>query len=219
VSFREAIEDYRYLRNRHYPPRALLKLVGDRYRLTRVQRNCLFRGVITDDVCGIRKNKFAGHEKLKACRIGIDWYNVLITVESYLKGYPLFVSDDGMVRDSSGIHGNYRTTKITDRAISEIFSVLAGLSPGRIDLFIDSPVSYSGQMASELRERMNQHFHIPFSIEVVPSADFPLKNYDGIVISSDSIILDHAAIVFDLAHYVLTERFHFTPPELENLDV
>jgi hypothetical protein len=219
MSFKEAIEDYRYLRNRHYPPRALLKLVGDRYRLTRVQRNCLFRGVITDEVCGIRKNKLAGYEAIKACCIGIDWYNVLITVESYLKGYPVFVSDDGMVRDASGIHGNYRTTKITDRAIAEIFSVLSELTPGRIDLFIDSPVSYSGQMAGELREGMNQHFHIPFSIEVVPSADFPLKNYDGIVISSDSIILDHATIIFDLARYVLSEHFHFTPPELQNLDV
>jgi hypothetical protein len=219
MSFKEAIEDYRYLRNRHYPPKALLKLVGDRYRLTRAQRNCLFRGVITDEVASIRKKKLAGYEEINAHPVGIDWYNVLITVESYLKGYPIFISDDGLVRDSSGIHVYYRTTKITDRAITDIFSVLAELTPESIDLYIDSPISYSGQMANDLRERMVHHFDIPFSIEVVPSADFFLKNYNGIVISSDSIILDHATMFFDLARFVLSERFNFTPPELESLDL
>ncbi|MBN1699043.1 MAG: DUF434 domain-containing protein [Spirochaetales bacterium] len=217
MSFRDAIDDYRFLRNRQYPPKALLKLVGDRYRLTRLQRNCLFRGVIQDEVAATRKKKMIRHEAVKARPLGIDWYNVLITIESYLKGFPVFISDDGVVRDSSGIHGSYRPTKITERAISEIFSVFTVLLPGRLDLYIDAPVSHSGEMARDLRGYCKARFHFPISIEVVPSADYPLKNYTGIVISSDSIVLDHAESVFDLVRHVLATRFEFTPPGLDRL--
>ena len=43
--FMNACKDYAYLINRNYPERGTLKLVGDRYRLTRDQRTILYRGI------------------------------------------------------------------------------------------------------------------------------------------------------------------------------
>ncbi|HEQ71464.1 MAG TPA: DUF434 domain-containing protein, partial [Spirochaetia bacterium] len=34
LNFKIAVDDYRFLKNRNYPDKAALKLVGDRYRLS-----------------------------------------------------------------------------------------------------------------------------------------------------------------------------------------
>jgi hypothetical protein len=97
-----AVENYRYLKNREFPDKASLKLVGDRYRLSRLERNCLFRGVVSVSESERRKTKLVRADELKGQALGIDWYNVVITVESYLKGMPVFLSDDGILRDATG---------------------------------------------------------------------------------------------------------------------
>ena len=92
TNFREAIVDYRYLRNRGFPEKACLKIVGDRYRLSRIERNSLFRGVVEDTKRMQRIAKLMSAHDLRYDRLGIDWYNVLLTVESYLRGTPVFVA-------------------------------------------------------------------------------------------------------------------------------
>jgi hypothetical protein len=131
-------------------------------------------------------------------------------VESYLKGFPVFVSDDGLVRDSSGVHGSYRAGRITERGITEILSVLLALKPARIEVFLDSPISHSGDMAEQLRKRLSSTTSMPHRVSVFPSADFPLKTFSGIVATSDSSIVDREQVkqVFDLARYVIEKSFH-----------
>ena len=97
MSFQEAIEDYRYLKNRGYPDKAALKLVSDHYRLSAVLRNCLFRGIFAYPDCEHRKAKLITAGDVEGHVLGVDWYNVLITVESYLKGFPIFICDDGLL--------------------------------------------------------------------------------------------------------------------------
>jgi len=211
-----ALDDYRYLREKRYPEKASLKLVGDKHRLSRVERNTLFRGVIPEEIAVARKRKLMPPETLKGQSLGIDWYNVLITVESFLGGLPLFISDDGVTRDSSSTHGSYRRTAITDRALDSIFEALRDLAPGRMDAFLDSPIAFSGLMADEARNRLAR-LQIPFLVTLEHTADYPLKSYDGIVASSDSVILDCAQRVFDLPRFVVQARFHSTPPSLAML--
>jgi len=218
-SFKIATQDYRYLLNKDYPQKALLKLIGDRYRLSKLERNCLFRGIVKNRKSESRQRKIISGKKVKNKSLGIDWYNILITVESYFKGYPIFISDDNIVRDSSAIHGSYRISKVTDRVISEILNVLHLLNPANIEVFLDSPISHSGKMAELLRQNMEKCFSFPFNIEVVPSADYPLKNYKGIVSSSDSIILEQAEKVFDLSRFVLKKCFNFNPPKIESVTI
>jgi hypothetical protein len=214
--FELAIEDYRYLREKGYPEKASLELIADRHRLSRVERNTLFRGVIPYTIAETRKHKLVAPAGLEKQSLGIDWYNVLITVESFLRGLPLYISDDGITRDSSATHGSYRRTALTDKALDSIFDALRALEPGRIDTFLDSPIAFSALMAEEVRRRLTLHC-IPYRVTLEHTADFPLKNYSGVVASSDSIILDCAERVFDLPRFVVQAAFHFTPPFLAGL--
>ena len=215
--FREAYIDYKYLRNRGFPDKAALKLIGDRYRLTRVGRNCLFRGVMDDDAVARRSAKISDAQIVFGAALGIDWYNVLITVESYLRGSLLFLADDGIVRDSSAVHGNYRKSEATARALPEIIHAMLDLSPARVDIYLDSPIAYSGLMAEEIRSILAAAGSPPFTVELSPSADYPLKSYRGVVASSDSVVLDSAQAVFDLPRHVLQRSFSFTPLHLLDL--
>ena len=214
--FHEACEDFRLLKDKGYPEKATLKIVGDRYALSREQRNCLFRGIIRSERADARRRKIAAPRDADGAPLGIDWYNVLITVESYLRGVTLFISDDGVVRDSSATHGSYRRTAVTERAMREIVETLRTLHPRSIDVFLDAPIAFSGAMAGEVRERFTA-CACPVSVSLSHSADYPLKSFDGVVASSDSVILDSVSRVLDLPRCILERAFGFTPPPLADL--
>ncbi|HTP60062.1 MAG TPA: DUF5616 domain-containing protein, partial [Spirochaetia bacterium] len=187
-----------------------------RYRLSRTERNTLFRGVISGDIAAARKKKLLSPDRLRDRELGIDWYNVLITVESFLKGFPLFISDDGVTRDSSATHGSFRRTAVTDRALDAMMRALGALSVRRVDAFLDSPIAFSGLMAEETRARLSM-LSIPFLVTLEHTADYPLKTYSGVVASSDSVILDSVDNVFDLPRFVVQTSFGVTPPDLAGL--
>ena len=211
-----SLDEYRYLREKGYPEKASLKLVGDKHRLSRVERNVLFRGVIPGGVAAVRRRKLLPPDALRGQGLGIDWYNVLITVESFLRGFPLFISDDGITRDSSATHGSFRRTALTDRALDSILGALGRLALGRVDAFLDSPIAFSGLMAEEARSRLST-LSIPFHVALEHTADYPLKSYSGIVASSDSVIVDCAERVFDLPRFVVEASFNSAPPDLAGL--
>ena len=207
---------YRLLRENGYPEKSTLKLVGDRHRLSRMQRNCLFRGVIAQRTAADRHTKLVAPAAAARQPLGLDWYNVLITVESYLRGQVLFIGDDGMLRDASATHGSYRTSQLSGRATGEIVDEIARIGPSRVDAYLDMPIAFSGLMAEELRARLAA-LACPVEVTLVPSADFPLKVYGGIVVTSDSAVLDSCGRVLDLARAVLSGRFGFSPPLVHEL--
>jgi hypothetical protein len=215
--FAEAYRDFKYLRENGFPEKASLKLVGDRYRLTRIARNCLFRGVVPARTAEARYGKIADAHDVAGKPLGIDWYNVLITVESYLRGTILFIADDGVLRDSSATHGSFRESSVSAKAIDEITGQLAELHPLRVDIFLDSPIAFSAVMAEELRARFSALDAFPADVRLEHSADYPLKTYTGIVATSDSIILDAALRVFDLPRRLLERRFGFNPLPLREI--
>jgi hypothetical protein len=181
-----------------------------------MERNCLFRGIIDEVVAIKRRQKLIASSDIEDQPLGIDWYNVLITVESHLRGLPLFIAEDGVVRDTSATHGSYRSSPITERAIQEIIEVITAARPARIDVYLDEPIAFSGLMAEIVRERLGRLPH-PFAVALAHSADYPLKTYEGIVASSDSVILDSASRIIDLARLVLRRGFDFTPPPVLDL--
>jgi len=67
-NFSEACATYKLLRERGYPEKATLKLVGDRHRLSRIQRNCVFRGVILQRAAARRKAKIVARETVSPLR-------------------------------------------------------------------------------------------------------------------------------------------------------
>jgi hypothetical protein len=88
-------------------------------------------------------------------------------------------------------------------------ALITALKPSRVELFLDSPISFSGDMAEELRSRLSRTLPVPYSVSVFPSADYPLKSFDGIVATSDSSIIDRVQVrrVFDLARHVVETSF------------
>ncbi len=216
-NFENSYNDYRYLMERGFSEKASMKLVGDRYRLSRTGRNALFRGVVVGSTAAARKAKILEPEAAAGQPIGMDWYNVLITVESYLRGAVLFLSDDGMLRDSSAVHGSFRPSPLTERATGDIIEALRALSPSRVDAYLDSPIAHSAVMAGSLRDLFTAKLRVPSEAELAKSADYPLKTYAGTVASSDSVVLDAASRVFDLPGYTLRLRYSFTPPPLRSL--
>ena len=208
----EAYGEYRFLLSRGYPAKGALKLVGDRHRLSRLERNCLFRGTVDDETAETRGRKMIPPGGACGASLGIDWYNVLITVETYLKGGVLFLADDGVTRDAAAVHGSWRPSPVTETATDSIVSALRRIGPGRIDVFLDAPVAFSGELAAELRGRIGEA--VPgaaYDVALAASADWPLKRYQGIVASSDSVVLDSASKVLDLARHALEWRFGFNP--------
>ena len=148
--------------------------------------------------------------------MAVDWYNVLITVESYLKGLTILLADDGVLRDSTAVHGSYRRGPVTDRAFDSIVESLRVIAPARVDVFLDSPIAYSGRMAEEIRQKCAS-LPFPCAVALERSADFALKSYDGVVASSDSVILDRARAVIDLPRFVLERDFGFTAVRVSDL--
>ena len=88
-----------------------------------------------------------------------------------------------------------------------------------VDMFLDSPISFSGKMAEELRECLKDLLAIPFTVTVILSADYPLKSFIGAVATSDSSIMDKEEVkkIFDLAKFVLERSFQFIALRLDQL--
>jgi hypothetical protein len=215
-NFGEACATYRLLKEKGYPEKATLKLVGDRHSLSRIQRNCLFRGVVAGATAAQRKLKIVATAAVAGQSIALDWYNVLITVESYLRGHLIYSADDGVVRDASETHGTYRPGPLTARAMDEIVTEIARLRPGRVDAFLDMPIAFSGLMARDLRSRLAV-LASAGEVSLAQSADYPLKASAGIVATSDSALMDSCSRVLDLAGTVLAARFSFHPPAIHEL--
>ncbi|HEQ71569.1 MAG TPA: hypothetical protein ENN69_03690 [Spirochaetia bacterium] len=150
--------------------------------------------------------------------IGIDWFNVVITIESYLKGALLFTADDGVIRDAAKVHGSYRESALTERALNLLLDTLTEQCPRRLDFFLDSPISHSKRIRDDLEVTLRSRpGKFSFSLTLAPSADYCLKNYAGLAASSDSVIIDHCREVIDLPAIVLSARFSFTAPPLSAL--
>ena len=138
--FRGAAIDFHYLLNRGFPRKTSLELIGNRYALSFDQRHLLHRGIFSDSDATARKGKRVSLQRLRNRKVAIDGHNVLITVEAALTGRPLVSSNDGFIRDISGLSGNFRKTKLTDEAIRLVLDVLRKARP-LYSLFFSTPPS------------------------------------------------------------------------------
>lgn len=184
--------------------------MGDRYRLDRSQRHILFRGVFSNDDAARR----AEHRTDRATgRLFVDAYNVVLVVLNYRRGTPVFVCDDGYVRDVGGIHGGVKSQQLLRECFSEVVNVLAerrqwSAEPGELSVAFDAPVSHSGRHAQWCRE-LFQEAGVPAHVEIADSADFLLNRAtEGAIATGDSVVIDRTALpVWDLAATVLQDRY------------
>ena len=250
IFFQNAIEDLVFLLDRQYPKKSAIELVGNRYQLDSDERMVLYRGVF--DTEGMKERLRKRVETPVTGRVLIDGYNVLITIESYLKGKLVFRSLDTFVRDVSGMYGNHAFSDFTRRSIELIVqfmkqgktgcgmnkpadggrgdSVYTGsvrpdsvrpdssrtdsIRPDSVQqdtVFLDYPVSKSGELAASMRKAFKKD-RLNVEVAVVKSPDKLIieeSRAGGLVVvaSSDTVILDRVARGIDIPAYIIERIF------------
>ncbi|MGE0712714.1 MAG: GNAT family N-acetyltransferase [Planctomycetota bacterium] len=200
-ALRRAADELAWLRRRGYALPSALKLVGDRHQLEERQRSALRRAT-----------SGAGGEAHRAARrveggpapagLWADGFNVVITLETALNGGVLVRTVDGTLRDLAGVHGAYRVSEATDRALALLADDLAargwGGTPARF--LLDAPVSNTGRLAARVRELASAR-GLPWEVEVVPDPDPLLRAAPrGVVVASgDAPVIDEAPAWIDWA--------------------
>jgi hypothetical protein len=210
----EAAIDFHYLLNRGYPRKTSLEIVGNRYNLSFDQRHLLHRGIYSDSDAKARRKKKVPLQKLRDKKIAIDGHNVLITIEAALSGRPLILSNDGFIRDISGLSGNFKMTDISGKAIHLILDALKKTKPFHVLFLFDAPISKSGLLAYEVREQLRND-DLPGDAMAVKVPEKILLGFKGIVATSDTAIIDQSIEVFDLAGHIVMARIK--PPSLLRL--
>jgi hypothetical protein len=210
---RQAVAELSWLLTRGYAPDSALKIVGDRHTLAVRQRRAVQRSSCPDDSLQTRLAKRITTQKVAGQVLGIDGYNLLITLECALSGAIVLLGRDGCFRDLAGIHGTYRKVEETRPAVELIVDQVAGLTPQRVDWLIDRPVSNSGRLKAliadvlearadacledggdrfalaDQQDSVTQHGTL-WNVELVDNPDAQLISYSGVVVTGDSVILD-----------------------------
>jgi len=202
--------------NRNYPKKSTIKLVGDKYRLSRQERSILYRGISDSKTALERRSKVV--REIVQGPVYIDTYNVMFVMANYILGRSVYLSDDGVLRDAGEMHGRFSNKKILQR-IQEILEEFVSGKVGLTFRFIlDEPVSNSGRLSAELNAFFRQH-RLEAEARTMASPDYFLSQIvKGTVCSGDSVIMDNTgAQIFDLPLYLLTKHFDIQPPVLNEL--
>jgi hypothetical protein len=209
--FPKAVSDYLYLQERNYPQKTSIKLVGDRYQLSGIERSMLYRGVVTSGQKRLRQNKKLDQLPDKPV-LHIDGYNVIRTIGSYLLGKVVYISMDGFIRDASEMHRSTLKKQVLDRSLLLLMDFLKDVKPVGITIYFDEPVSKSGELVSGINILLRKN-RLNGKAITAQSPDYYLKQTDsGIVCTADSAIIDHCKTrVFDLPGEILNLNFqtHF----------
>jgi len=203
----QAAEEYLWILSKGYPQGAALKLVGDKFKLPGAMRQILYRGVVPDQVALSRCEKIGTIGK--GDLVLIDTYNVLFTVNNYLLGKALFISNDGFLRDAGEMRGRIINKPQFSRSVGLMLEVLQMWSGATYIHYLDAPVSHSGRLSIELCKDMVQ-MGIEGDAYAVDSPDHKLKTElsDAICTSDGGIIDQYQGKVIDLPRFLLQHFFN-----------
>jgi hypothetical protein len=186
---RSAVGDLSLLLTRGYAERSALKLVGDRYGLRQRQRNAVLRSSCADGKLEARRARRLDPGALKGRALGIDGYNVLITIESALAGGVLLRGRDGCLRDLASIHGTYRKVDETVPALEHAGRFLEDRGIAGALWLLDRPVSNSGRLKALMEDLAREH-RWPWEVRLANNPDAELKEAVVAAATSDGPVLD-----------------------------
>ena len=202
---RLALEEVRYLLDRGYPSGPAIRFVSDHRRLPREDRFVLARVAVPSDLAASRRRKRVPVCELEGRTIAVDGYNVLITVESLLSDVPVYLCDDGFLRDTRGVFRRFRSSDETVLAMAEIISILKENGVGRAEFTLDQQISRSGELAAQIREMMAD-LDLPGSAKTEKDADRRLKLAASPVATGDGAIIDAVSEAVDIPMEVANRR-------------
>jgi hypothetical protein len=203
-TLRMAVDHLSWLWSQGYAERSALTLVGNRFQLTRRQREALCRVACAEDALKGRARRCVdGVTGTK--EVAIDGYNVLITVERALSGGLILMGRDGCYRDLASVHGTYREVIETEQAVRAIDQVLDSSGVGSARWYFDQPVSNSGRLAGMIRHWLADQ-RVKHEVLLVPNPDKTLGEGTCPVASADSWVLDKAPSWINLARQVIDQH-------------
>ena len=157
----------------------------------------LLRTVVSADTALARMAKARRLHALRGMAVFVDGYNVLITTQSLLAGFPVYLCDDGFLRDTRGFFRSDNASRITVCAFSNILDQLAAAGAARVEVLLDQQISRSGELAKEVRRLMAERA-LPGAARCARDVDHQLKTCGSIVASSDGNVIDAVSSVIDL---------------------
>ena len=129
-------------------------------------------------------------DQLAGQEVWIDGFNTIITLEVLLNRSVLFRCMDGTIRDLAALRGTYRLIPETDGAVQMLLESLKNAGVRKIKILLDQPVSNSGRLKTRIADIAEKTGCSDLDIQILRDVDRTL--YDkGLVITSDSVILDH----------------------------
>jgi hypothetical protein len=198
------VNDLRYLLDQGYPRDSAVDFVSNHYRLPLHERHLIARCVFSKQEVVEHRQKIVRAGKVRGKSLGIDGYNVVITLESILTGKQVVCCDDGFVRDLRAIFGKYKASSATKRAIEEVLKAVAKARPSKVAVFFDKQVSRSGELAGNVRHGLRE-LGLKGDSRAVGGVDFRLRGFD-VVASSDRAVINWAKAVWDIPAELLRRK-------------
>ncbi len=198
----QAAIDARWLLQRGYPRQKVLDLTGDRHALDREAREMIARGVFNPEEARKRRQKLHGLGQLAGARTAVDGHNVIITLETALRGDLLLLADDGAVRDIARLGRNHRPGSLTLRAARLAVEALQRAGVAGAEFFMHRPLPKSGWLAGEIRGMLREA-GLAGDALTVDSPRACLDGWPGPVCSADSAVIEKARTPVDLAGEII----------------
>jgi hypothetical protein len=194
------LSDVRFLLDRDYPKNSAINFVSNHYRLVKEDRNIIFRIACEKKLSEDRIKKLVPIDLIKGKCVVIDGYNVLITVESLILGYPVFLCDDGVLKDTRAIFHRYKMKKETKEVIEKIRILLSKYLPKEVLFIFDAQISGSGKLSATVREIFKG---MNTSVSTSKNADGQMTRHkDDVVATSDGNIIDNVINIVDIPLHV-----------------
>ncbi len=192
----QAIRDLRYLLDRGYPRSSAVSFVANHFRLSQTERYLLTRCVFSRSESKAHRAKLVRWREIRGKTLGVDGYNVLITLESLIEDHLVIRCDDGVLRDLRGVFGKFRFSAEKLPLLRHLVQMLKRAEPRRVAVFFDRQVSKSGELAATVRKMLAEE-GLSGEARAVKRADSHLRGQD-VVASSDRIVIERARQVWDL---------------------
>ncbi len=202
MNLKKACHDMKYLLDRGYKKTTALNFVANHYGLSKHDRNFLVRYVFSENEIRDHKSRLIPLRKITGKNLVIDTYNLLITVQAITSGNEVVKGMDGFLRDTSAVFSKYKFNEDTRDAIENILRILSKHRPKSVLFVLDSRMSRSGELASCIREKLEE-FYIPGDARVSRYADREIIKRNRITATSDSIIIEKVKNVVDIGKSLL----------------
>lgn len=228
AALREAAADYRWLLDRGYPDQPAIKLVGDHYQLTGIERAMLFRGIFSEIDSERRSKLLDATRRLIDADDGrallVDGHNVLFTVWNYLNGRPMVRGSDGFIRDIGGTRTRLPHDERFERLARVLCDCLIRSRFTEATILLDEPLPWSREHRAVIERHWNELREassgggIPGTLTVKTEAhvDAALAAVsDTVIATSDTGIINRCtAPVVDLGGHIVTEVFGAHPADM-----